>query len=170
MLVQFQTRKSCHLIMMMILKMTSRLTGTMLSDELVHLNFVWGFGFKYNLTSWNIPGRVAQSVTCLATDARLTADPGVASSNPAQSHTFVEIDLQIISTVRVVVSYKPKYVHSVLVNCLFKLAQEKVWLGELTVQPWPQLLTLDIKQQNKTNKQNLLDQSMLFIETSKTYQ
>ena len=25
----------------------------------------------------------------------------------------------------------------VLVNCLFKLAQEKVWLGELTVQPWP---------------------------------
>ena len=27
------------------------------------------------------PGRVAQSVTCLATDACLTADPGVASSN-----------------------------------------------------------------------------------------
>ena len=26
------------------------------------------------------PGRVAQSVTCLATDASLTADPGVASS------------------------------------------------------------------------------------------
>ena len=23
--------------------------------------------------------------------------------------------------------------HKVLVNCLFKLAQEKVWLGELTV-------------------------------------
>ena len=34
---------------------------------------------------------------------------------------------------RVVVSYKRKYVHEVLVNCLFKLAQEKVWLGELTV-------------------------------------
>ena len=30
---------------------------------------------------------------------------------------------------RVVVSYKRKYVHEVLVNCLFKLAQEKVWLG-----------------------------------------
>ena len=29
--------------------------------------------------------------------------------------------------------YKRKYVHEVLVNCLFKLAQEKVWLGELTV-------------------------------------
>ena len=45
-----------------------------------------------------IPGRVAQSVTCLATDACLTADPGVASSIPARSHTFVEIDHEIIST------------------------------------------------------------------------
>ena len=44
-------------------------------------------------------GRVAQSVTCLATDASLTADPGVASSTPARSHTFVEIDHEIISTV-----------------------------------------------------------------------
>ena len=43
------------------------------------------------------PGRVAQSVTCLATDASLTADPGVASSIPARSYTFVEIE--IISTV-----------------------------------------------------------------------
>ena len=38
-----------------------------------------------------MPGRVAQSVTCLATDACLTADPGVASSIPVRSHTFVEI-------------------------------------------------------------------------------
>ena len=45
------------------------------------------------------PGRVAQSLTCLATDAGLTADPGVASSFPARSHTFVEIDHEIISTV-----------------------------------------------------------------------
>ena len=45
------------------------------------------------------PGRVAQSVTCLATDACLTADPGVASSIPVRSHTFVEIDHEIISTV-----------------------------------------------------------------------
>ena len=44
-------------------------------------------------------GRVAQSVTCLATDACLTADPGVASSTLAGSHTFVEIDHEIISTV-----------------------------------------------------------------------
>ena len=45
------------------------------------------------------PGRVAQSVTCLATDACLTADPGVASSIPVRSHTFVEIDHEMISTV-----------------------------------------------------------------------
>ena len=43
--------------------------------------------------------RVAQSVTCLATDVCLTADPGVASSIPARYHTFVEIDHEIISTV-----------------------------------------------------------------------
>ena len=45
------------------------------------------------------PGRVAQSVTCLATDECLTADLGVASSIPARYHTFVEIDHEIISTV-----------------------------------------------------------------------
>ena len=44
-------------------------------------------------------GRVAQSVTCLATDANLTADPGVASSIPDRSNTFVEIDHEINSTV-----------------------------------------------------------------------
>ena len=85
--------------------------------------------------------RVAQSVTCLATDACLTADPGVASSIPVRSHTFVEIDHEMISTVillpRVFVSYKRKYVHELLVNRLFKPAQEKVWLGELTVPQWP---------------------------------
>ena len=43
--------------------------------------------------------RVAQSPTCLATDACLTADPGVASSIPARSHTFVEIYHEIFSTV-----------------------------------------------------------------------
>ena len=79
-------------------------------------------------------GRVAQSVTCLATDACLTADPGVASSIPVRSHTFVEIDHEMISTVilplplihsrRIVVSYKQKYVHELLVNRLFKPAQE----------------------------------------------
>ena len=87
-------------------------------------------------------GHVAQLVTCLATDACLTADPGVVSSIPARSHTIVEIVkkfLRLLTSVprihsrRFVVSYKRKYVHKVLVNCLFKLAEEKVWLGELTV-------------------------------------
>ena len=92
---------------------------------------------------FSLLGRVAQSVTCLATDACQTADPGAASSIPARSHTFVEIDHEIISAVilllqlihsrRVVVSYKRKYVHKLLVNRLFKPAQEKVCLGELTV-------------------------------------
>ena len=34
---------------------------------------------------------------------------------------------------RAVVSYKQKYVREVLVNHLIKLAQEKLWLGELTI-------------------------------------
>ena len=37
--------------------------------------------------------------TCLATDASQTADPGVASLIPVWSHTFMEIDHEIISTV-----------------------------------------------------------------------
>ena len=41
----------------------------------------------------NILGLIAQSVTCL------TADPGVESSIPARTHTFLEIDHEIISTV-----------------------------------------------------------------------
>ena len=47
----------------------------------------------------SMPGHVAQWVTCLATDACLTADPGVASSIPVRSHTFVVIDHEIISSV-----------------------------------------------------------------------
>ena len=53
-------------------------------------------GNQHNMT---VPGRVAQWVTCLATDECLTADPGDASSIPARYHTFVEIDHEIISTV-----------------------------------------------------------------------
>ena len=47
----------------------------------------------------DLPSRVAQSVMCLATDACLTADPGVASLIPVRFHTFVEIDHEMISTV-----------------------------------------------------------------------
>ena len=50
------------------------------------------------------PGRVAQSVACLATDACLTVDPGVASSIPVRSHTFVEFDHEMISTVILLLS------------------------------------------------------------------
>ena len=72
-----------------------------------------------------MPGQVAQSVTYLTADSCLTADPGVKSLIPAPVHTFVEIDHEIISAAilipcadsrRVVVSYKRKYVHKVLVN------------------------------------------------------
>ena len=81
-----------------------------------------------------------QSVMFLTAETCLTVDPGVASSIPAQSHTFVEIDHEIISTVILLfpliqegyISYKRKYVHEVLFNRFVKLAQEKVWLGELT--------------------------------------
>ena len=67
----------------------------------------------------------------LTADTCLTADSGVASLILVQSHTFAEIDHEIISTAivlpstdsrRVLVSYKRKYGHKVLVNCLVKLA------------------------------------------------
>ena len=40
-----------------------------------------------------------QSVTCLATDTCLTADPGVPSLIAARSHNSIEIGHEIISTV-----------------------------------------------------------------------
>ena len=92
-----------------------------------------------------LAGRVAQSVTCLATDASLTAYPVVASLIRARSHTFVEIDHEIFSTDILFPSpesfkkgccqLQGKVWHKVLVNCLFKLAQENVWLVELTIPP-----------------------------------
>ena len=68
------------------------------------LNIYFGRFYPQHLCSVifykvEMPGRVAQSVTCLATDAYLTDYPGVASSIPVRSQTFVEIDLEIISTV-----------------------------------------------------------------------
>ena len=62
------------------------------------------FHYEYIHYEYSEPGRVAQSVTCLATDACLTADPGVTSSIPVRSHTFVEIDHEMISTVIVLPS------------------------------------------------------------------
>ena len=74
------------------------------------------------------------AVSNMSADTCLTADSGVASSILAQLHIFAEIDHEIISMVilllsadsrRVVVSYKRKYVHKVLVKRLVTLAQEK---------------------------------------------
>ena len=69
--------------------------------EKIHLyipkRFICAEGFKPDNNI--ILTIVAQSVTRLAKDASLTADPGVASSIPARSRTFVEIDHEIISTV-----------------------------------------------------------------------
>ena len=71
---------------------------------------------------------------CLTVDTCLTADPGVPSLILAWTHSFVEIDHEIISMTillpstdsrRVLVSYNQKYVHEVLVNCLVKLAHDK---------------------------------------------
>ena len=64
----------------------------------------------------------------------LTADPGVMSSITTRSHTFAEIDHEIIymaillsaaDSRMVFVSYTLKYVHKVLVKHLVNLAQEK---------------------------------------------
>ena len=73
---------------------------------------------------------------CLATDASLTADTGDASLIPARSHTFMEIDHEMISTVILVPSVESfkkgccqlqvKVCARSTGNCLFKLAQEKV--------------------------------------------
>ena len=87
--------------------------------------------FHFHFVTRLVPGRKAQLITCL------TADPGVASLIPARSHTFVEIDHEIISTAillpsavsRRVVSYK----RSMCIKYrLTSLPRKKVWLGELT--------------------------------------
>ena len=62
--------------------------------EIVFNNQLWVSLIEFRK---QIPGCIAQWVLCLATDACLNADPGVASSVPARSHTFVEIDHEIIS-------------------------------------------------------------------------
>ena len=45
--------------------------------------------------------------------------------------------------------------HELLVNGLFKPAQEKVWLGELTVPAMTIAVDLGRKATKQTNKQNL---------------
>ena len=84
-----------------------------------------------------ISGHIVQSIPCMAAHASLTVDPEIASSIPVRSHTFVEIDHEIISTVILLPSaesfkkeccrLQAKVCAQLLVNRLFKLAQEKVW-------------------------------------------
>ena len=70
------------------------------SYDMFCLQSYQGVVIDKSLVYYSYPqGRVAQLVTCLAADASLTADTEVASSIPARSHTFVEIDHEIISTV-----------------------------------------------------------------------
>ena len=65
---------------------------------------------------------------------------------------WLSSSLPLIHSRKVVVSYKRKYVHELLVKRLFKLVQEKVWIGELTI-PMTIAIDWDVKQQNKqTNK------------------
>ena len=88
-------------------------------------------------------GCVGQSVTCLATDACLTADPGVECSITALYHTFVEIDHEIISAVILLHSadsfkkgccqLQAKVCARTTGLLLVQACPGKVWLGELTV-------------------------------------
>ena len=60
--------------------------------------------------------------------------------------------LPLIHSRRVVVSYKRKYVHEILVNRLFKPAQEKVWLLRWTDRP---AMTIAVDLGRKANKQTI---------------
>ena len=96
------------------------------------------------------------------------ADPGVVSSITTRSNTFVEIDHEIISTVilipsadsrRVVVSYKRKYVHEVLVNCLVKLALEKsvvMWTDRPNM-----TIAVDWDVKNQTKSKSLIKEGLI---------
>ena len=57
----------------------------------------------YHLLITLSTGPRGAGVRYLATDVSLIADPGVASLIPARSHTLVEIDHEIISTVILII-------------------------------------------------------------------
>ena len=85
----------------------------------------------------------------------LTADPGVVSLILAQSHTFTEIDHEIISSAillpsfdsrRVVVSYKCTR-ESMCTKYWSSLPKQKVRLGEVTLP-----VDWDVKNQTKQTK------------------
>ena len=60
--------------------------------------------------------------------------------SPVKHIDIIQGNFYLVSNVKLVMKIMrffccQVYVHEILVNPLFKLAQEKVWLGELTVPP-----------------------------------
>ena len=117
--------------------------------------------------------------------SRVRSSPGPLLSWRLIMKSFLQSfsSLLLMHSIRVVVSYKWKYVHELLVNCLFKLAQEKVvrWtdlhkrkyvhellvnclfkLAQEKVVRWTDLHAMtiavdwDVKQQNKQTSLRLL--------------
>ena len=78
------------------LSLTGGCTGSS-ESTFVKMSYCWKSHVSVQIYLNTRPRR--QSVTCLATDACLTADPGVPSLIADRSHTFMEIDHEIISTV-----------------------------------------------------------------------
>ena len=86
-----------------------------------------------------IQGHVAQLLTCLTAETCLSADPEVASWKPARSHTFAEIDHEIISTAILLLPLIQEGLLSVTresmctkhwLTAMSSLPRKKVWLGE----------------------------------------
>ena len=79
-----------------------------------------------NMNEWTYP--------CSAVGSESGCRSRVCEFDPARSHTFVEIDHEIISMVILLHPLIQEVSLSVTSKSLCrKLAQEKVWLGELTV-------------------------------------
>ena len=97
-----QNVESCHLLQTIV--------------QALWVNIILCLDESFQDYSW--PGLVAQSV------ASPTADPGVASWIPAQSHTFVEIDHEIISTVILLIQLIQKGLLSVTGESICR----KYWL------------------------------------------
>ena len=80
----------------------------------LHNHVKYWFSIRFAVTCQHL-----QETSGLVTNP--IADPGVVSSIPTWSHTFMEIDHELFSMVifliRVGVNYKRTYVHEVLVNC-----------------------------------------------------
>ena len=93
------------------------------SPAMIHAHHHLGMpAIMRQVISLGIPGLVVQSVTYLTADVCLTADPWVIRSIPTRSHTFMEIDHEMISMVILLPSADSrrdvvnKYEHKVLVS------------------------------------------------------